>query len=316
TETGDTLSTKANPIEYSPLKLSTPYTYVKYSAANKGDEDKISQALGRLMEEDLTLKTVNDTENRQTLLYGIGEQQLDIVKSKLLSRYKVDVVLEKPRVPYRETIRKSVQVQGRHKKQSGGAGQFGDVVMIFEPSGDLETPYVFEERIVGGSVPRNFHPAVEKGIAESVLKGPLAGFPVVGIKAILIDGSYHPVDSNEMAFKLAAIKAFKAGIMDATPILLEPIASLRVVIPDSYTGDIMGDLSKRRGRVLGMNPLPNGKQEVLADIPIASLYGYSTDLRSMTGGYGDFSYEFSRYEPAPSDVQAKVIEENAAEVAE
>ena len=316
TETGDTLSTKANPIEYSPLKLSTPYTYVKYSAANKGDEDKISQALGRLMEEDLTLKTVNDTENRQTLLYGIGEQQLDIVKSKLLSRYKVDVVLEKPRVPYRETIRKSVQVQGRHKKQSGGAGQFGDVVMIFEPSGDLETPYVFEERIVGGSVPRNFHPAVEKGIAESVLKGPLAGFPVVGIKAILIDGSYHPVDSNEMAFKLAAIKAFKAGIMDATPILLEPIASLRVVIPDAYTGDIMGDLSKRRGRVLGMNPLPNGKQEVLADIPIASLYGYSTDLRSMTGGYGDFSYEFSRYEPAPSDVQAKVIEENAAEVAE
>ncbi|MBP3238067.1 MAG: elongation factor G [Lachnospiraceae bacterium] len=316
TETGDTLSTKANPIEYTPAKLSTPYTYVKYSAANKGDEDKISQALGRLMEEDLTLKTVNDTENRQTLLYGIGEQQLDIVKSKLLSRYKVDVVLEKPRVPYRETIRKSVQVQGRHKKQSGGAGQFGDVVMIFEPSGDLETPYIFEERIVGGSVPRNFHPAVEKGIAESVLKGPLAGFPVVGIKAILIDGSYHPVDSNEMAFKLAAIKAFKAGIMDATPILLEPIASLRVVIPDAYTGDIMGDLSKRRGRVLGMNPLPNGKQEVLADIPIASLYGYSTDLRSMTGGYGDFSYEFSRYEPAPSDVQAKVIEENAAEVAE
>ena len=316
TETGDTLSTKANPIEYTPAKLSTPYTYVKYSAANKGDEDKISQALGRLMEEDLTLKTVNDTENRQTLLYGIGEQQLDIVKSKLLSRYKVDVVLEKPRVPYRETIRKSVQVQGRHKKQSGGAGQFGDVVMIFEPSGDLETPYIFEERIVGGSVPRNFHPAVEKGIAESVLKGPLAGFPVVGIKAILIDGSYHPVDSNEMAFKLAAIKAFKAGIMDATPILLEPIASLRVVIPDAYTGDIMGDLSKRRGRVLGMNPLPNGKQEVLADIPLASLYGYSTDLRSMTGGYGDFSYEFSRYEPAPSDVQAKVIEENAAEVAE
>ena len=316
TETGDTLSTKANPIEYTPAKLSTPYTYVKYSAANKGDEDKISQALGRLMEEDLTLKTVNDTENRQTLLYGIGEQQLDIVKSKLLSRYKVDVVLEKPRVPYRETIRKSVQVQGRHKKQSGGEGQFGDVVMIFEPSGDLETPYVFEERIVGGSVPRNFHPAVEKGIAESVLKGPLAGFPVVGIKAILIDGSYHPVDSNEMAFKLAAIKAFKAGIMDATPILLEPIASLRVVIPDAYTGDIMGDLSKRRGRVLGMNPLPNGKQEVLADIPLASLYGYSTDLRSMTGGYGDFSYEFSRYEPAPSDVQAKVIEENAAEVAE
>ncbi len=316
TETGDTLSSKAEPIEYVPMKISVPYTYVKYSTVNKGDEDKVSQALSKLMEEDLTLKTVNDTENRQTLLYGIGEQQLEVVKSKLLARYKVDINLEKPRVPYRETIRKSVQVQGRHKKQSGGAGQFGDVVMIFEPSGDLETPYVFEERIVGGSVPRNFHPAVEKGIAESVLRGPLAGYPVVGIKAVLIDGSYHPVDSNEMAFKLAAIKAFKAGIMDATPILLEPIASLKVVIPDAYTGDIMGDLSKRRGRVLGMNPVANGKQEIVADIPIASLYGYSTDLRSMTGGYGDFSYEFSRYEPAPSDVQAKVIEENAAEAEE
>lgn len=316
TETGDTLSSKAEPIEYVPMKISVPYTYVKYSTVNKGDEDKVSQALSKLMEEDLTLKTVNDTENRQTLLYGIGEQQLEVVKSKLLTRYKVDINLEKPRVPYRETIRKSVQVQGRHKKQSGGAGQFGDVVMIFEPSGDLETPYVFEERIVGGSVPRNFHPAVEKGIAESVLRGPLAGYPVVGIKAVLIDGSYHPVDSNEMAFKLAAIKAFKAGIMDASPILLEPIASLKVVIPDAYTGDIMGDLSKRRGRVLGMNPVANGKQEIIADIPVASLYGYSTDLRSMTGGYGDFSYEFSRYEPAPSDVQAKVIEENAAEAEE
>ncbi|MBR5712846.1 MAG: elongation factor G [Lachnospiraceae bacterium] len=310
TQTGDTLSTKANPIIYDPIKMSVPYTYVRYEAKNKGDDDKISQALSKLMEEDKTLKTVNDKENRQSLLYGIGEQQLDVTVSKMLSRYKVEVVISKPKVAFRETIRKKVQVQGRHKKQSGGAGQFGDVIMTFEPSGDLETPYVFEEKIFGGSVPRNFFPAVEKGIQESVLAGPLAGYPVVGIKATLIDGSYHPVDSNEMAFKLAARKAFKAGIMDATPIILEPIASMKVVVPDKFTGDIMGDLSKRRGRVLGMNPIAGGKQEIIADIPMSELYGYSTDLRSMTGGIGDYSYEFARYEPAPADVQAKVIEES------
>ncbi len=309
TQTGDTLSTKANPIIYDPIKMSVPYTYVRYEAKNKGDDDKVSQALAKLMEEDKTLKTVNDTENRQALLYGIGEQQIDVTVSKLLSRYKVEVVTSKPKVAYRETIRKKVQVQGRHKKQSGGAGQFGDVIMTFEPSGDLETPYIFEEKIFGGSVPRNFFPAVEKGVQESVLAGPLAGYPVVGIKATLIDGSYHPVDSNEMAFKLAARKAFKAGIMDATPIILEPIASMKVVVPDKFTGDIMGDLSKRRGRVLGMNPIAGGKQEIIADIPMSELYGYSTDLRSMTGGIGDYSYEFARYEPAPADVQAKVIDE-------
>lgn len=311
TQTGDTLSTKAVPITYDKPKLSTPYTYIRYEAKAKGDEDKISQSLAKLMEEDKTLKVVNDKENRQSLLYGIGEQHLEVTFSKLMSRYKVDVLTSKPRVPYRETIRKKVQVQGRHKKQSGGAGQFGDVTMVFEPSGDLETPYVFEEKIFGGAVPKNFFPAVEKGVQESVLQGPLAGYPVVGIKATLVDGSYHPVDSNEMAFKLAAIKAFKSGIMDATPILLEPIASLKVLIPDRYTGDIMGDLSKRRGRVLGMNPVVGGKQEIIADIPVSELYGYSTDLRSMTGGIGEYSYEFARYEPAPADVQAKVIEENA-----
>ncbi|MCR5087016.1 MAG: elongation factor G [Lachnospiraceae bacterium] len=309
TQTGDTLSTKANPIIYDPIKMSVPYTYVRYEAKNKGDDDKVSQALAKLMEEDKTLKTVNDKENRQSLLYGIGDQQIDVTVSKLLSRYKVEIITSKPKVAYRETIRKKVQVQGRHKKQSGGAGQFGDVIMTFEPSGDLETPYIFEEKIFGGSVPRNFFPAVEKGVQESVLAGPLAGYPVVGIKATLIDGSYHPVDSNEMAFKLAARKAFKAGIMDATPIILEPIASMKVVVPDKFTGDIMGDLSKRRGRVLGMNPVTGGKQEIIADIPMSELYGYSTDLRSMTGGIGDYSYEFARYEPAPSDVQAKVIDE-------
>ncbi|MBO4325546.1 MAG: elongation factor G, partial [Lachnospiraceae bacterium] len=310
TQTGDTLSTKANPIIYDPVKFSVPYTYVRYEAKNKGDDDKISQALSRVMEEDKTLALVNDKENRQALLYGIGDQHLEVTVSKILSRYKAEMVISKPKIAYRETIKKQVQVQGRHKKQSGGAGQFGDVIMIFEPSGDLDKPYIFEEKIFGGSVPKNFFPAIEKGIQESVLAGPLAGYPVVGIKATLIDGSYHPVDSNEMAFKLAARKAFKLGIMDAMPIILEPIATLKVVVPDKFTGDIMGDLSKRRGRVLGMNPLANGKQEIIADIPQSELFGYSTDLRSMTGGIGDYSYEFARYEPATADVQARVIEES------
>ena len=310
TQTGDTLSTKANPIIYDPIKVSVPYTYVRYEAKNKGDDDKISQALSKVMEEDKTLAIVNDKENRQTLLYGIGDQQLEVTVSKILNRYKAEMIISKPKIAYRETIKKQVQVQGRHKKQSGGAGQFGDVIMIFEPSGDLDKPYIFEEKIFGGSVPKNFFPAIEKGIQESVLAGPLAGYPVVGIKATLIDGSYHPVDSNEMAFKLAARKAFKLGVMDAMPIILEPIATLKVVVPDKFTGDIMGDLSKRRGRVLGMNPLANGRQEIVADIPQSELFGYSTDLRSMTGGIGDFSYEFARYEPATADVQARVIEES------
>ena len=313
TVTGDTLSTKANPIVYDRIEVATPYTYQRFKTKNKGDDDKVSQALQKLMDEDLTLKMVNDKENRQTLLYGIGDQQLDVVVNKLLNKYKVEIEVMKPRVPFRETLRKKVRVQGRHKKQSGGHGQFGDVHIEFEPSGDMETPYIFEEKIFGGSVPKNYFPAVEKGIADCVLKGPVAGYPVVGLKATLVDGSYHPVDSSEMAFKLATINAFKQGFMDASPVLLEPIASLKVVVPDKFTGDIMGDLNKRRGRVLGMNPVAGGKQEIVADIPVSELYGYSTDLRSMTGGIGDFSYAFSRYEQAPSDVQQKVMEENAKE---
>lgn len=310
TVTGDTLSTKATPIVYDPIDISKPYTYLRYRTKNKGDDDKVSQALQKLMDEDLTLKVVNDKENRQTLLYGIGEQHIDVTVSKLLSKYKVDVEIMQPRVPYRETIRKKASVRGKHKKQSGGHGQYGDVLIEFEPSGDLETAYVFEEKVFGGSVPKNYFPAVEKGIADSVLKGPLAGYPVVGLKATLVDGSYHPVDSSEMAFRLATVIAFKQGFMEAAPVILEPIVSMKVVAPDRFTGDIMGDLNKRRGRVLGMNPM-HGKQEIVADIPLSELHGYSTDLRSMTGGIGDFSYEFSRYEQAPSDVQQKVIEENA-----
>lgn len=315
TVTGDTLSTKADPVAYPRAEYSTPYAYMRFKTKNKGDDDKVSQALTKLMEEDKTLKFVNDKENRQTLLYGIGEQQLDVVVSKLLSRYKVEVELEKPKVAYRETIRKPVKKQGKYKKQSGGHGQYGDVHIEFEPSGDLEKPYIFEEKIVGGVVPRNYFPAVEKGIAESVVKGPLSGSPVVGIKATLVFGSYHPVDSSEMAFKMATIMAFKAAFVEASPVILEPIASMKVVVPDRFTGDIMGDLNKRRGRVLGMNPLHGGKQEVIADIPMSETFGYSTDLRSMTGGIGEYSYEFSRYEQAPSEVQQKVVEE-AAKAAE
>lgn len=316
TSTGDTLATKANPVIYEKPEFSTPYTYVRFSTKNKGDDDKVSQALAKLMDEDLTLKVVNDKENRQTLLYGIGEQQLDVVVSKLLGKYKVEIEISKPRVPYRETIRKKVQVRGKHKKQSGGHGQYGDVLMDFEPSGDLETAYVFEEKVFGGSVPKNYFPAVEKGLQESVVKGPLASYPVVGVKATLVDGSYHPVDSSEQAFKMATILAFKQAFVEANPVLLEPIVNLKVVVPDKFTGDVMGDLNKRRGRVLGMNPIDGGKQEVVADIPLAEIYGYSTDLRSMTGGIGDFSYEFSRYEQAPHDVQDKVIAENAKEKTE
>ncbi len=314
TVTGDTLSTKAVPIVYDRFEMPRPYTYQRFKTKNKGDDDKVSQALSKLMDEDLTLKMVNDKENRQTLLYGIGDQQLDVTVCKLLSRYKVEIEMMKPRVPFRETIRKKVSVRGKHKKQSGGHGQYGDVLIEFEPSGDMEKAYVFEEKVFGGAVPRNFFPAVEKGIAECVLKGPVAGYPVVGLKATLVDGSYHPVDSSEMAFKTAASLAFKQGFLEASPVLLEPIVSLKVLVPDKFTGDIMGDLNKRRGRVLGMNPVVGGKQEIVADIPLSELYGYSTDLRSMTGGIGDYSYEFSRYEQAPSDVQQKVIEENAKEV--
>ena len=283
-----------------------PYEYKSYRAKNKGDDDKVSQALARLMEEDLTLRIENDKENRQSLLYGIGEQHLDVAISKLAQRFKVEVELSKPRVAYRETVRRKVTAEYKYRKQSGGHGQYGHVIIDFEPSGNLEKPYEFAENVFGGAVPRNFFPAVEKGIAEGVLAGPLAGYPVVGIKATLTGGSYHDVDSSEMAFKTATIQAFKQGIMDATPILLEPIATIKVTAPERFTGDIMGDLNRRRGRVLGMNPLHNRQQEIIAEVPMSELCGYSTDLRSMTVGIGVYAYEFNRYEPAPSDVQAKM----------
>ncbi len=314
--TGNTLSTKANPIQYGKYEISTPYTYLRYKPKNKGDVDKVAQTLQKMSHEDQTLRIVNDSENRQTLIYGISEQHLETVVSRMLNEYKVEVELSKPKIAYKETIRKKSDVEYKYKKQSGGHGQYGHVKMRFEPSGNLEQAYEFTQEVVGGAVPKNFFPAVEKGLQEAVIRGPLAAYPVVGVKGILYDGSYHPVDSSEMAFKVATIQAFKKGFMEASPVLLEPIASLKVTVPESYTGDVMGDLNKRRGRVLGMNPTGSGKQVIEAEIPMSCLSGYCTDLRSMTGGRGSYEYVLARYEQAPSDVQEKEVKARAEAVAE
>lgn len=314
--TGNTLSTKANVIEYGKFELSKPYTAMRYKVPNKGDIDKVSQALQKIGHEDQTLRVVNDSENRQTLLYGIGDQQLEIIQSRLANEYKCTIELMKPKVAFRETIRKNSDVEYKYKKQTGGHGQYGHVKMRFAPSGNLDQAYEFTQEVVGGAVPKNFFPAVEKGLQESVQKGPLAAYPVVGVKGVLYDGSYHAVDSSEMAFKMATIQAFKKGFMEAGPVLLEPIANLKVTVPDRFTGDIMGDLNKRRGRVLGMNPMPDGKQVIEADIPMMELTGYCTVLRSMTGGRGNYEYEFVRYEQAPNDIQEAEVKARAGKVAE
>ncbi len=306
-KTGDTLSTKAEPIQYEQMQLSTPYTYIRYKAKNKNDIDKIAQAMSKISSEDPTFYMLNDSENGQTLIYGIGDMQLEVVKSMLANEYKVEIETMAPKVAYRETIRKNSDCEFKYKKQSGGHGQYGHVKMRFSPSGNMAEHYEFGEEVVGGSVPRNFFPAVEKGVAEGVKKGPLAAYPVVGIKAVLYDGSYHPVDSSEMAFKTAANQCFKKGIMDANPVLLEPIVNLKVTIPDTYTGDVMGDLNKRRGIVLGMNPIGNGKTVVEARVPQSELFDYCTVLRSMTGGRGDYAYSFDSYEQVPAEIQAKEV---------
>ncbi len=310
-ETGDSLSTKAQAVLFAKAILSVPYTVKQYKAVKKGDEDKIASSLQKLETEDRTFKVKVDSANHQSLLYGIGDLQLEVIKSKLKDRYKVEIELGEPKVAFRETIKKKSDVEGKYKKQTGGHGQYGDVKMRFEPSGNLDEPYEFKIEVVGGSVPKNYYPAVEKGLAECVQSGPLAGYPVVGVRATLYDGSYHPVDSSEQAFKTATHMAFKDGFMKAGPVLLEPIVNLKVTVKDQSTGDVMGDLNKRRGRVLGMNPGKNGKTIIEAEVPQAELYGYGTVLRSMTGGSGDFSYEFARYEQAPSDVQEKQIKARA-----
>ncbi|MBP5223982.1 MAG: elongation factor G [Lachnospiraceae bacterium] len=312
-KTGDTMAEKGLDVVYPVPEFTKPYTYMRYIVPNKGEDDKVSAALNRLAAEDVTLKLVNDSANSQMLIYAVGDQALDIIKSKLQSRYKVDILLEEPRVAFKETITKESDVQGKHKKQSGGHGQYGDVRMRFSPSGDNETPYIFEEQVVGGSVPRNYFPAVDKGLAECVVAGPLAGYPVVGVRAVLYDGSYHPVDSSEQAFKTATSLAFKDGFMKAGPVLLEPIMNLKVTVPNDFTGDVMGDLNKRRGRVLGMNPIAGGKQVIEAEVPEMELFGYCTVLRSMTGGIGAYEVNFDHYEQAPRDIQEKEVAKKAKE---
>ncbi len=273
----------------------------------KGDEDKISQGLSKLMDEDKTFRVENNTETRQMIIKGMGEQHIDIIVNKLKTKFGVEVDLIEPRVAYREAIRKSVKVEGKHKKQSGGHGQYGHVWIEFEP---YEDGLLFEEKVFGGSVPKNYFPAVEKGLQECMKQGVLAGYPMVGLKATLVDGSYHPVDSSEMAFKTAASLAFKAGMEQASPVLLEPVGRLKVCVPDSYTGDIIGDINKRRGQMLGMTPQGDGNTLIEGDIPMSMMNSYSSDLWSMTQGKGYYEFEFERYQDAPPNVVEKVISES------
>jgi len=307
TSTTDTLCTKDAPFIIEPTKFPQPLYSMGIVPKNKGDEDKISQAIAKFLDEDKTLKFQVNAETRQSVISGLGDGHLDTLVSKMKSRNKIEVELLPLVIPYREMIKGKSDVQGRHKKQSGGSGQFGDVKMRFEPSGDLSQPYVFEQEIFGGSVPRNYWPAVEKGVKESCEAGPLAGYPVVGLKAVLYDGSYHAVDSNELSFSLAAKIAFKDGFMKAKPVILEPWMKVEIIVPDEYTGDIMGDISKRGGRVLGMTK-DGTKQQISAQVPYSKMASYSIELRSITQGRGDFTMEFESYEEAPAEEAAKVID--------
>jgi elongation factor G len=280
------------------------------SVHKKGEEEKVAAGMTRLMEEDPTINFFTNKETREQVVSGLGEQHLDVIKTKLKSKFGVEIDLTVPKVAYRETIRKTVDKQGRHKKQSGGHGQFGDVWIRFEPYAGEEDFVFTSDEVVGGAVPKNFFPAVEKGLRDCIAKGLIAGYPMVGIKAALHDGSYHPVDSSEMAFKTAASLAFKAAIPEAAPTILEPIGTLKAYMPDDNLGDIMSDITKRRGRVLGMGPADEPKiQELIAEVPMAEMGNFSTILRSVTAGRGYFTLEFARYEDAPMDVQKKVIEE-------
>lgn len=307
TNTNDTLCDQSNPIQLEKIVFPEPALSLAVEPKAKGDEEKIGSGLQRLQDEDPTFKVNLNTETHQTIISGVGEQHLDVIVSKLKAKFGVSVNLVDPKVPYRETIKKKVKVEGKHKKQSGGHGQYGHVWIEFEPGENIDL--TFEEKIFGGAVPKQYHPAVEKGLREAILHGVLAAYPVVNLKATLVDGSYHDVDSSEMAFKLAAKLAYKKGLPQASPVLLEPIDRVEVYIPDNYMGDIIGDLNKRRGRILGMNPVEGGLQQVVADVPAAEMFKYANDLRSMTQGRGSFTQRFERYEEAPSNVAQKVIEE-------
>lgn len=310
TQTGDTISEKSNPTKYKRLKYPQATLYYAIEPASKGDEEKISASLLKLQEEDPTFVINRNKETKQLTIGGQGTVQLQVILDKLKNNYGVGVNTVPFIIPYRETITQTVQVQGKHKKQSGGAGQYGDVWMRFEPSNE---EFVFDEEVFGGSVPRNYFPAVEKGIEEAKETGVLAGYPVVNFKAVLYDGSYHDVDSNEMSFKLAAHQAFRAGMEKAGPVLLEPIMKVEIVIPDNYLGDVMGDINKRRGRILGMDQQADGSQLLIAEAPQAELFEYAIDLRAMTQGRGNFSMEFVRYEQVPHEVAQEVIESSKKE---
>jgi len=307
-KTGDTL---CDPRKVVSLK-GIPYAPACYSMAiapkTKGQEEKVGTGLNRLNEEDPSFTLVNNAETHQLVLSGTGDQQLDVLVAKLKSRFGVDAILAPAKVAYREKIKKTVEAHGRHKKQTGGSGQFGDVWVRFSPQEETND-LIFDVEVVGGAVPKNFNPAVEKGIQEAILKGPLAGYPMVGLKAVLYDGSYHPVDSNEMAFKLAAIMAIKEAMPKAMPTLLEPVGALAVTVPESYVGDVMGDLSKRRGRPMGMNPDKDGNTVIEAEVPMAEMASYAIDLRAMTQARGSFTLEFVRYEEVPKANQDKIIKE-------
>jgi small GTP-binding protein len=307
TKTGDTLCEKGKNIILTGIEFPQPVLSMAIKPQTKGDEEKIISGLNKLMEEDPTFTITNNTETKQTLINGQGEQHIDVIISKLKSKYGVGAVLEDPIVPYRETIKGKATVEGKHKKQSGGHGQYGHVKIEFEPG--VSEDMIFEEKVFGGSVPKNYFPAVEKGLRDSCRKGVLAGYPVVNLKATLLDGSYHPVDSSEMAFKTAAAIAYKEGLKQANPVLLEPIGYLKVYIPENIMGDIIGDINKRRGQIMGMGESDKeGLNMVEAEVPMSEMFRYATDLRSMSQGRGMFSFEFTRYEQAPSNVAEKVIQ--------
>ena len=313
TTTGDTLCVEDDPIILESMVFPEPVIEIAIEPSTKADQEKMGIALAKLAEEDPTFRTYTDHETGQTIIAGMGELHLDIIVDRLKREFKVDAQVGKPQVSYKETIRKAVQAEGKFVRQSGGRGQYGHAIITLEPL-EPGSGFIFESKIVGGAVPKEYIAPIEAGIKEAMQNGIVAGYETVDVKATLIDGSYHDVDSSEMAFKTAAIQAFKKGFMEASPVLLEPIVSMKITVDDKYTGDIMGDLNKRRGRVLGMNPDHKGHTIIEADVPELEIYGYGTTLRSMTGGSGDFSYEFARYEQAPSDIQAKEIEARASKV--
>ncbi|MEF9919072.1 MAG: elongation factor G, partial [Eubacterium sp.] len=312
TVTGDTLCVLKSPIIYDKIELPKPIISVAIEPKTKADIDKLSTGLHRLVEEDPTMNFYRNSETKQTLLSGLGEMHLEIISGKLKQKFGVEVNLVPMKVPYRETIRKSASAQGKHKKQSGGNGQYGDVWVKFDPGDSVNDDFLFIDKVVGGSVPRNFIPAVEKGLHDCMIEGVLAGYPVTGVKATLYDGSYHAVDSDEMSFKMAASAAYRKGMKEAVPVLLEPIYKMIITIPEEYMGDIMGDLNKKRGRIMGMEPSDGGKQVIIAEAPLAEMFKYATELRSMTQARGEFEMEFVRYEEAPANISEKVVAEALA----